>query len=131
MSDNILLTKFSEINNGQFSEKNSKNIEIAVLTEEISDLLNKSYVTSIEIFEEDSEEKYEQKIIKVKKTKELLNEIKKIIKDKMKSIVNETISEEDEDLILNDIRIILNVRNIILQKKEKYSKDNSTMLMLG
>lgn len=131
MSYNVILTKFSEVKSGEYTEKDSQNIETTLMPKELFEQFNESYLTLIEIYEENMEDKYEEKIVQEDKINELLVEIKRIVTEKMKVIVNGDLSNEDEDKELNDVRVVLNLRNILIQKIEKYNEDKNVMLVVG
>lgn len=131
MSYNVILTKFTEVKSGEYTEKDSQNIDTAVMPMELYEQLNESYFTLIEIYEENMEEKYEEEIVQEDKLNKLLDEIRGVVIEKMRIIVNGDLSKEDEDKVLNDVRIILNLSNIVMQKTEKYYKDKNIMLVVG
>lgn len=131
MSKNILLARYSISEDGIIYEKDAKVIKTALLTNETFELIMKKYVRNVKIREEDTEESYDEVIINEKNIKELLQELKNIIKEKMTEIMRNIISDEKEDELLNELRIILEIRNIILQKNEEYSDKNNYILILG
>lgn len=131
MSYNVILTKFTEVNSGEYTEKDSQNIDTTFLSIELYEQLNESYFTLIEIYEENMEEKYQEKIVQQDKLNNLIDEIRNDVIEKMKIIVNGDLSKEDEDKALNEVRVILNLSNIVMQKIEKYDKDKNIMLVVG
>lgn len=131
MSNNILLTKYSMLDSGELSEKESINVDSAILSETIFEMFDESYISSLDILEEDSEEKYTQRVIDAVKITEILDFLGKLIREKMELLVAGKMNAEEEDSSLNELRELLNLRNVLLQKNDKYRSDNSVVLVIG
>jgi hypothetical protein len=130
MSYSVILTKFDKVKSGGYTEKGSQNIESTLLPKVLFDEIGEKYFTLVKIYEEDMEDKYEEKIIQEDKINEFMDLLKTFVIEKMNEIVDDKLSDE-EDKALNDVRIFLNLRNLILMKSEKYSDDKSVMLVVG
>lgn len=132
MSLNISLIKYGRNEDNYLTEDDSKEIQSVPLVEELYKIIeDRAYIIKQEVLEEGTEDFYEIDVCDTTKLKDILNEIKNIVKENSEKICSPLISEEDEDKILNSLRLHLNVRNLIQLKIEKYNEDKEVFLVLN
>lgn len=132
MALNISLIKYCRDKDNNLTEDGSKEIESAPLTEKIYKIIeDSSCIIKKNVQEEGTLDTYEIDVLDISKITDILNAIKNIIKQNAQKMCEPFVSEEDEDKILNLIRLDLNIRNLILQKKEQYHEEKDVFLVLN
>lgn len=131
MSKSILLTKYSQNENMQLSEAHSKIIEKTSIPEDIFEELSKSCISVISIYEEDSEEQYDQQIINSDSIMHAIDLIIELYNDKCAKYFSNELSLKEKDILLDEMTYLLNIRKLFKLKKEKYLNDVTIELIVG
>lgn len=130
MSINLILIDYDKLNNNEYTEVNYENLGAIEISEYLYETLIKENVEEIRVWEETGQYYY-QRIIKNDKINQTLEECKKISLRLISNIAKEDISEKEVDEKLDELRILLEIRNILRLKKYTYSECDSVFVIVG
>lgn len=131
MATNAMLVKYKD-SDKQLKEEDAKNIESYIIPEKILIFIHEEKLTkNIGILEEDTNDEIEIMILGVESLEKILIKIKKIVKDKSHTLCSDDTSDKEDDIIFNDIKQLLDLRGLCLEKTERYSDKNYILVQVG
>lgn len=131
MSMNLILTSYSDLGQGKYSDCDSKNLESVELTDDF--LLGNvdSHVADIDIWDTQEGPPYQQKAVKTTEIRQILGGCEKTAKDIMAEILKDNISAKQQDFCFDKITMILDARNLLRKKITKYANQDNIFVIVG
>ncbi len=131
MSMSLYLTRYSKLEEQKYSEENSCNLAIVEMSDDLYKEILKEYVCKQEFWEKGEEEGYLQEIILNADIDKILKKCVQMSKEIMKEIVEKEISCKEENVKLDRLHVILEIRNILNKKKDKYAYQDDVFVIVG
>lgn len=127
----LYLTRYSKLEEQKYSEKNSCNLAIVEMSDDLYKEILEEYVCKQEFWEKGEEESYSQEIILNTDIDKILKRCVYMSKEIMKEIIEKEFSCKEEDAKLDRLNIILEIRNILNKKKDKYTHQDDIFIIVG
>ena len=115
MSMSLYLTRYSKLEEQKYSEENSCNLAIVEMSDDLKG----------------EEECYLQEIILNADIDKILKKCVQMSKEIMKEIIEKEISCKEENVKLDRLHVILEIRNILNKKKDKYAHQDEVFVIVG
>lgn len=131
MSINAMLVKYKN-SKERLNEKDAHNLKSCIIPEEIYIFIQRENLEkNIKILEEDSNEEIDISILEIDSLNKIFMKIKKSIKDKSKLLCSDELSNKEEDVTFNELKQLLDLRSLCLEKIERYSDKNHILIQIG
>lgn len=127
----LYLTKYSKLKEQKYSEENSCNLAIVEMSDDLYKEILEEYVCKQEFWEKGEEESYSQEIILNADIDKILKRCVHMSKEVMKEIIEKEFSCKEEDAKLDRLNVILEIRNILNKKKDKYAHQDDVFIIVG
>lgn len=131
MSMGLYLTRFSKLNEQKYSEEKSKNLIIVEISDDLYKEIIEEFVCEQDFWEIGGEESYSQRIIPIAGIDKILERCIFRSKEIMKEVVEMENSKKEEDMKLDKINIILQIRYLLNKKREKYIDQDNIFIIVG
>lgn len=131
MSMSLYLTRYSKLDEQKYSEENSYNLAIVEMSDDLYKEILEEYVCKQEFWEKGEEESYSQEIILNADIDKILKRCVHMSKEIMKEIIEKEFSCKEEDAKLDRLNVILEIRNILNKKKDKYAHQDDVFIIVG
>lgn len=127
----LYLTRYSKLDEQKYSEENSYNLAIVEMSDDLYKEILEEYVCKQEFWEKGEEESYSQEIILNADIDKILKRCVHMSKEIMKEIIEKEFSCKEEDAKLDRLNVILEIRNILNKKKDKYAHQDDVFIIVG
>lgn len=131
MSMNLILTRYSKIEENKYCEENCKNLEVVELSNHLYDELIIKSTCEQDIWEDKGEKSYSQRIISNDEVSFLIKKCTDVSLQLIHEISGEDISLKEQDEKLDKLRVILEVRNMLKQKSSRYADQDEIFIVVG
>lgn len=127
MSVSLYLVKYLKLEE-KYSDQDSKNLETVEMSESIYETVIKQYVCKKDFW--DGEEDYSQDIISDTDIDSIVEKCVCVAKENMKKIVENNISQKEEEDRLDKLNVLLRIRQILNKKKRKYADEDNIFIII-
>lgn len=131
MSMNLILTRYTKIDESKYCEEGCKNLEVVEMSNDMYEKLICDSVGELDICEDDGETSYSQEIVLNEKISKLIKKCTEISLTIIDKVNNDNISEKEKDENLDILRVVLNVRNVLKEKNTKYADQDEIIIIVG
>ena len=131
MSMSLYLTKFAKMDEQKYSEEKSKNLIIVEISDDLYKEIIEEFVCEQDFWETGGEQSYPQRIIPITDINKILERCICRSKEIMKEVVEMENSKKEEDMKLDMINTILQIRHLLNKKREKYNDQDNIFIIAG
>ncbi len=131
MSMNLILTSYSDLGQGKYSDCNSKNLESVELTDDFLSRDVDSHVADIDIWDTQEGPPYQQKAVKTTEIRQIVGGCEETARNLMTEITKNDISAKQRDICFDRITMILNARKLLRKKITKYADQDNIFVIVG
>ena len=131
MGMNLILTRYTKLDELKYCEEKCKNLEVVELTNDMYENLICDSVSELDICEDAGDTFYSQKIVLNEKISKLIKRCTETSLSIIDKINNDNISDKEKAENLDELRVVLNVRNLLKEKNTKYANQDEIFIIVG
>lgn len=128
---NLILTRYTKLDELKYCEEKCKNLEVVELTNDMYENLICDSVGELDICEDAGDIFYSQKIVLNEKISKLIKRCTETSLSIIDKINNDNISDKEKAENLDELRVVLNVRNLLKEKNTKYANQDEIFIIVG
>lgn len=128
MSVVLYLVKYLKLGEQKYSEQDSENLETVEMSESIYKTVIEQHICEKNFW--DGEEDYPQNIISDTDIDSVVEKCVCVVKENMKEIMDNNISQKEEEDRLDKSCVLLRIRQILNKKKRKYADEDNIFIIV-